>query len=161
MRGMALLPGSTNQFNTSAYIPPYSVCAIILDGEGNVLGITRRGKDDDFGLVGGKIDPTDANPAEACAREIREEVGIEVKPEDLVHVYTRHDNSPEEWKVCWCYFVRAYSGRPRAIENGFKVRWVPWEHITRAESTFGVYNQALVAHLEKYPLPANVSERRP
>lgn len=132
---------------------PFSVVALIVDEDENVLAITRRNKDDDWGLVGGKVDPSDTDAVEAIRREAREEAGIEIQREDLVHIYTRFDGRVNDDKICFCYFVRHYKGRPRAMENGFKVRWVPFETLLLEKNTFVHYNQGLYAHLKANPLP--------
>lgn len=138
---------------------PFSVVALVIDPDGEVLSITRRGKADDWGLIGGKVDATDEDAEAAVIREAREESGIEIAREDLVHVYTRHDGSVTNDKVCYCFFVRRYRGSPRAMENGFKVRWKPFDALLADTNTFHMYNRGLHAYLGASPLPAAFSER--
>jgi 8-oxo-dGTP pyrophosphatase MutT (NUDIX family) len=136
---------------------PFAVVALFLDEEHDVLTISRRGVEGDIGLIGGKVEDTDFDAIEAVRREIREEVGVEVERNDLVHIFTRTDGRKDDDKVCECFFVLRYRGRPRAMENGFKVRWASFLEVLAAKNTFASYNQALHAHIVLNPLPAPFS----
>jgi 8-oxo-dGTP diphosphatase len=57
------------------------VAAIIEDASGRLLLVRKRGTDR-FMQAGGKIDP-DEGAAEALIRELREELAVEVAPDDL------------------------------------------------------------------------------
>lgn len=144
-------------------IKPFSVVALILDEEQNVLSISRRNAHEDIGLPGGKVEPTDLDGYEAVRREVLEEVGVEVAREDLQHIYTRSDSEGRcvftDNKICYCYFVLKYKGRPRAIENGFKVRGVTFLELLDEKNTFSSYNRGLHTHLALNPLPAPYSVR--
>lgn len=139
---------------------PFSVVALFVDVDGEVLSITRRGVDDDWGLIGGKVEASDEDAEAAIIREVLEETGVKVAREDLLHIYARYDSRKPDDKVCFCFFVKQYRNSPRAMENGFKVRWVPFEKLLEETNTFHVYNRGLYEHLQVNPLPG-VSVRLP
>lgn len=138
---------------------PFAVLGLFLDEEHDVLTISRRNDPNDIGFVGGKVEDQDADAKDAVRREIREEIGVEVDREDLVSIYTRTDGRKDDDKVCECFFVLRYRGRPRAMEDGFKVRWTNFLEVLAARNTFASYNQALHAHIVLNPLPAPHSVR--
>ena len=59
-----------------------SVAAIVLDGAGRIL-LQHRTDHDLWGLPGGLLEPGE-HPAEAVAREVKEETGVDVVPERVV-----------------------------------------------------------------------------
>lgn len=132
---------------------PFSVVALFVDSDGEVLSITRRGAADDWGLIGGKVENADVDAEAAVIREVREETGVDIAREDLVHVYSRYDGRKPDDKVCFCFFVKQFRNSPRAMENGFKVRWVPFEKLLDETNTFHLYNRGLHEHLQANPLP--------
>lgn len=56
---------------------------LVVSGD-RVLGITRGTDLRDIGFPGGKADPTDASLTHTAVRELREETGVRVHPDDLV-----------------------------------------------------------------------------
>jgi len=133
---------------------PFSVIALFVDSDGEVLSITRRGALDDWGIIGGKVEDSDVDAVSAIIREVREETGVEIAREDLVHIYSRQDGSKDDdTKVCLCFFVKRYRNSPRAMGNGFKVRWVPFENLLDEKNTFHGYNRGLYMYIQENPLP--------
>ena len=61
------------------------VAGIVRDAENHVLFI-RRADNGEWGLPAGAIDPGET-PAEAIAREVREETGLEVRPARIAGVF--------------------------------------------------------------------------
>ena len=61
------------------------VAAIVRDADDRVLFI-RRSDNGEWGLPAGAIDPGET-PAEAVAREVREETGLEVRPARIAGVF--------------------------------------------------------------------------
>jgi 8-oxo-dGTP pyrophosphatase MutT (NUDIX family) len=51
-----------------------------------------------WGNIGGSVEP-DETPVQACIREAREEIGVDLKQEDLVPVYVRKvpESEPNEY----------------------------------------------------------------
>lgn len=133
---------------------PFAVLALVVDTDGDVLAITRRNCADDWGLIGGKVDPGET-PTQALIREVREEAGIEVQEDDIMRVFTRDENT----SPCWTYFVKSFKGSPRAMENGFKVRWISREELLSDKNTYHAYNRSLFTHLEAGEIGSLASER--
>src|SRR5918992_2814738 len=80
------------------------VAALVRDEAGRVL-LMRRADDGRWGLPAGAIDPGES-PAEAIAREVREETGLVVRPTRVAGVFGgagfrhRYPNGDEaEWTV--------------------------------------------------------------
>ncbi len=70
--------------------PKVGAEAAIFDAEGRIL-LVRRNDDGRWCLPCGWVEPNEA-PAEAAVRETREETGLEVRPLQLVDVFTRRAN---------------------------------------------------------------------
>jgi 8-oxo-dGTP pyrophosphatase MutT (NUDIX family) len=63
-----------------------AAAACIRDDEGRIL-LLRRSDEDLWGFPGGTVEPGE-RADEAAAREVREEIGLQVEPVALVGVYT-------------------------------------------------------------------------
>lgn len=104
--------------------PRKLVVAALIRGEGRVL-MSRRRADQAMPLLwefpGGKVEPGEA-PAAALAREVREELGCEVRVgrvhEVVFHAYPAFD------LVMLVYACEITAGAPEAVEVA-EVRWVP------------------------------------
>ena len=67
----------------------YAVQVVLLNDEGEVLCVSRKDDHNDFGLVGGKVDPEDNGDFEAAAiRETKEETGLDIS--NLRLIYAKH-----------------------------------------------------------------------
>jgi 8-oxo-dGTP pyrophosphatase MutT (NUDIX family) len=111
-----------------------SACVILtkeVDGQTLILGVSRKHDHNDFGLVGGKTDPEDANPEYTAIRETREETGLDIYNLDLldVRVYDGYET--------YCY-TADYRGRINHNEPHV-VAWVSPE--TLINGGFGDYNK--------------------
>lgn len=120
---------------------PRSVVALILREDGWILAVSRRGRPNDLGLPGGKIDPGEI-PSEAVMREVAEETGVLLR--DPEFCYERVDNS--DGAVAWCYRGE-WSGTPRQMEDGIAVVWVKPERLLDASCTFREYNRGVLSAL--------------
>lgn len=97
------------------------VAAVVINADGEVL-LQRRSDNGQWGLPGGALDPGE-EPADAVAREVLEETGVEVVPERLVGVYSGPDhhffypNGDEVVIVSMVFACRPVSGQPRVNDD--------------------------------------------
>ena len=62
-----------------------------------------------FGLPGGRVEPRDASVAAAAARELEEETGLAVRPDELRRVFEKTCKG----HLSTCFLVRASRRRRR------------------------------------------------
>lgn len=132
--------------------------AVVLCGvhptTGEVLAISRKDDPTSFGLPGGKVDPEDGplDPenlhgtlARAVVREIREELGVHLRP-DGVHLTFAEVDPTGFLTYCFTTSPDALAGASTQEGEGI-VRWVDWE--TLVQGPFGSYNTSIRAHLQR------------
>lgn len=91
--------------------------AFIYDNEGRLL-LQKRGDGDLWGIPGGEIDPGES-PADAVVREVWEEMGVLVEPEQLAAVFGGPDwthsypNGDRESAIDIVFACRITSGEPQ------------------------------------------------
>jgi 8-oxo-dGTP diphosphatase len=99
------------------------VTAAVIERGGTVL-LCRRKPGGSLGgkweLPGGKLEP-DETPEQGLVRELREELGIEVRVGEFIGS-ADFRNGPSEYRVL-TYLVQLVSGVPRAREHE-ELRWV-------------------------------------
>jgi 8-oxo-dGTP diphosphatase len=103
------------------------VAAALVDGAGAVLiaerppGKPLAGR---WEFPGGKVAPGESD-LEALARELREELGIDLAREAArpVHVLTLRHDYPDRCVELRCYLVPAFRGEVQALD-GQGLRWV-------------------------------------
>jgi ADP-ribose pyrophosphatase YjhB (NUDIX family) len=111
----------------------YSVQVVILKDD-KVLSVSRKDDHNDFGLIGGKVDPTDVQIADAAVRETKEETGLIVNWFDLYPVFQIHkDNYMSHTFLCTSYSGEIHTDEPHVV------KWVDWSVIE--EGSFGEYNK--------------------
>lgn len=130
-----------------------------LDASHWVLAVSRRDDHTAFGFPGGKVDPSDGSLAptswvgtiqRAMARELREEVGIDVDPRDLVILYQGVCPGGADGVAYWMVSLALPGGlheEPRTQPDEGVVKWVAWKTLT--SGPFGHYNANLKRALER------------
>jgi ADP-ribose pyrophosphatase YjhB (NUDIX family) len=121
--------------------PTVAVGAIVFDDAGRVL-LIRRGRPPGEGLwsvPGGKVEPGE-RLADAVAREVREETGLEVAPGALVEVVERITT---EGDATWHYVIldflaHASPGEVRRGDDAADARWFGIDELDQADLTDGL-----------------------
>jgi 8-oxo-dGTP pyrophosphatase MutT (NUDIX family) len=116
-----------------------SACVVLINEEGLILGVSRKNNHNDFGLVGGSMDPIDGNdPVKTAIRECKEETGLDIT--DLKLVFAIHKGG----NMGFTYLAK-YSGEINHNEPHV-VKWVPFQTLVRG--SFGRYNQLVAESLD-------------
>ena len=111
--------------------------AVVRDQHGRLL-LVRRGHEPALGkwsLPGGRIEPGES-PAQAAAREVLEETGLEVEVGDLLQTvdiwggYRVHDFS-----------ATVVGGRLRAGDDASDVRWCSPDEVTLLDLSTGLLDE--------------------
>ena len=68
-----------------------------------------------YGVPAGHLDGKEA-AREGCAREIKEEIGIDIKPEDLEMVHIMHRKAEEDERIDFFMTTKSYSGEIENVE---------------------------------------------
>ncbi len=115
--------------------PVLAVDALIVDPARGVVLIRRanppfQGR---WALPGGFVEVGETCEA-ACVREAREETGLEVKPVELLGVYSTPDRDPRGHTVSPVYLCRVASGEVRGGDDASDARW--FSELTGVELAF-------------------------
>ncbi|MBN8814644.1 MAG: (deoxy)nucleoside triphosphate pyrophosphohydrolase [Sphingomonas sp.] len=109
------------------------VAAALTDGEGCVLMARRPAGKQHAGLwefPGGKVEPGE-KPAAALARELREELAIEVERSALVPV-AFSESASHRHLVLLLYRCRSWRGEPQPLDAA-EIRWVAVDRLTELD----------------------------
>lgn len=109
-----------------------SVQAVLINSNGQVLAVSRKHDHNDFGLVGGKMDPEDSTPENAIIRECKEETGLDIDKDSLQLIYVKH----KDGRMGYTYLAK-YSGEINYNEPHV-VKWTNFEEIEAG--CFGWWN---------------------
>jgi len=118
---------------------PLAAFALVVNKEGQVLTVTRRGNLEGLSFPGGKAKPGES-AEEACIREVREETGITISK--LREVY-REDYSFAMHHVVG-FVADEYSGTLFSAEEGIYASWGSLGAVLHESSRFHDYNRKLV-----------------
>ena len=129
--------------------------AVIVKDEANRILLGKRNKDPQRGnwiLPGGKIHAFESI-AQAAAREIEEETGLEVEVQSQFRVY-EIINPPSEHRIIIYSWARVRGGLLRAADDVSEVKFVPFEELGELPLT-PLVHQVLqdAGYLEREPRP--------
>lgn len=121
---------------------------ILVAPSGKILGVTRPGTDDDWGLPGGKIEEGET-PEQTALRECEEESGWRVLPQDLVR-----DPKPfisiktQTGRAAVAFLSREIPRLGVKSESGDRIRheWLKPEVFLEKQCTYREYNRAAFEH---------------
>ncbi|MGH9317754.1 MAG: NUDIX hydrolase, partial [Thermoanaerobaculia bacterium] len=105
-------------------LPRLTVDAWIRDRKGRLL-LVRRGRPPFQGrwcLPGGFCEWKETTEA-CCAREAREETGLDVAVGGLLGVYSRPDRDPRGHNVTVLYAAKPVRGRAKGGDDAAEARW--------------------------------------
>lgn len=116
------------------------VCVVLIHASGYVLGTTRRGKKDVWGLPGGKLDKGETLK-DGILRELEEETGIKLSPKDLTQILNVVDDVGTKTAT---YFAEVDGAEynPRQMENDIFVDWIPFNKLLTG--AFPQYNEKVL-----------------
>lgn len=109
---------------TKKPVPRLTVDAWIRDRRGRLL-LVRRGRppfEGDWALPGGFCEWKETTQA-CCAREAREETGVEVRVGELLGVYSDPGRDPRGHTVTVLYAARPVRGEPKGSDDAAEARW--------------------------------------
>lgn len=99
------------------------VKALLLDAEGRLLVLRRSGTHPTLAyhhdIPGGVVDPGE-EPAAALVREIKEETGLSLKPQECVLAFTGTEDWHNDSRIRMLYVVRLKQRQPEVT--------ISWEH---------------------------------
>lgn len=114
-----------------------AVLALIFKGD-KIIGVSRKNNPNDFGLIGGKVEPNETK-AYALYREVEEETGLKLIRGKKI--YTNFDGN----MVCTTYLCEA-EGDIQTNEGGV-VKEITWDDLFAG--SFGDYNREVYKALKK------------
>lgn len=124
-----------------------AVC--LRDADGALLTVRKRGTDR-FMLVGGKPDPGES-PAAAAVREVAEEVGLRLGPDQLRPLgefAAPAANETGTWVRC-TVFTAPLTGRPEPLAEIEELRWQPLD-----DASLATLPRDLAPLLREHVIPA-------
>src|SRR5215213_9012902 len=126
--------------------------AIITDDQGRIL-LQRRSDNARWALPGGAMDI-----GETIVREVREETGLEVKPEDIVGVYSdpghvfAYDDGEVRQQFSVCFVCRIVGGELQVSKESSEVAFLSPEEIEGLEMHESI-RLRIQHYLERRPRP--------
>ena len=118
-----------------------TLLAFNADGSGRILSISRGLDLDDWGLVGGKVEPWDESLKNAIRREAFEEAKVKFATDPLP-VFTTMART----RMCTTFLVTAFTLPPDPelpLTREGKVAWKEPRELCADASTYAVYNRQL------------------
>jgi len=118
-----------------------SVQVVLLNEDGQVLGVSRKDNHDDFGLPGGKVESYDKTLIMAAVREVKEETGLNIVNAELIFAMHRNGH------MGYTYIADFYGDINYDKEaEPHVVKWVNYEEVIRG--SFGTWNNYVLEALK-------------
>lgn len=128
-----------------------AVCILIPSKfDGGYIAVSRRDDHHSWGLPGGKVDPGESS-IEAVVRETFEEIFLEVRPNQLVPLFSDVCSGEVTYWVTTYLYPYAYDAHDLRTEEGLVLR--TWSRNQLCDPSFGPfagYNQKVFAALDRY-----------
>lgn len=118
----------------------------LLTNDGKIL-VTRDSRDDKFELPGGRLDDGE-EPKEGILREIREELGVEVKINKIFDIQTRWHGRDDEMMIFIYYLVSLIDETAEFTPDSLEVAEMQW--VDMASFTNYSYYEQFQEVLESY-----------
>lgn len=122
--------------------PKVGAAAAVFDAQGRIL-LMQRADNNLWGLPGGWSEPHES-PATTAVRETREETGLEVRPLQLVNVFTRLAamDTGAHTLVAVIYLCEAIGGTLQGSPEGLDVRFWEMTAVTQWHAASKQYAEA-------------------
>lgn len=121
----------------------YAVQAVILNDKGEVLAVSRKDDHNDFGLVGGKMDPTDESIFDALQREVKEETGLTVYEWESELIFAMH----KDGYMGYTYLFQNYHDEDEfGSDEPHVLKWTTFDEVIAG--SFGEWNQMVSDSLD-------------
>lgn len=135
--------------------PRGATVAVIVNDQGEIL-CGRRANNPAKGtrdMVGGFLD-LDETAEEGMCREIKEETGLEVKPEDLHYLFSQPNRYPYSGIMCRTidlFFEVHVKGRPRVggLDDISLLEWIPLKNLNLEEFGLASIRKGLARYMEE------------
>lgn len=117
-----------------------AVCLFVHKND-KVLVVTRKSNQNEYGLIGGKVDDNESFK-EALIRETFEETGLIIEEKDLIFLYKgicNNDNNSEHFLTITFYLKEPIQKEPIQKETGVIPKWVDINDLFE-KSPFRDYN---------------------
>ena len=133
-----------------------SVTAVVPDETGAIL-LVHKTDNDLWALPGGGVDVGES-VSDAVVREVEEETGIEVVPEQLIGIYTNphhvmaYDDGEVRQQFSMCFTARVIGGSIRTSSETSEVQFVPVTELDRL-NIHPSMRLRIEHYLERLPAP--------
>lgn len=117
-----------------------SVQAVILNGNNEILCVSRKDNHNDFGFPGGSVEEFDNTLEDALKREIFEETGLNVNMETSIMVFSMFKGN----NMGYTYLIKDWEG----ILNSEEPHIIKWSNYqTVLDGKFGIWNKLVLESL--------------
>ncbi len=108
------------------------VCILIRkNGKGLFILRSNTGwRDNEYAVPSGHVEK-DETFKQAAVRETLEEVGLNIRPEDLIYKTTIHRQSPDSTRIDVWFEALVWSGEPKNMETDkhSKIEWIKLDEL--------------------------------